>query len=170
MSGAPLPKEELARLFEAARWAPSSGNSQPWRFVVAQREQPSFSSFFSLLTERNQSWCHNAAALIIVCGKTHRTASDGTERPSRLYAFDCGAAWMSLALQGTLMGLVVHAMEGFDHKKAKEVIHAPEHIDVLCMVAVGLPGDPAQLPENLQAGETPNQREPQTKLVFDSSF
>jgi nitroreductase len=170
MSGAPLPKEELDRLFEAARWAPSSGNMQPWRMVVARREQPAFAAFFDLLAGFNRVWCHRAAALVVVCGQTRRVAHDGSERAARLYAFDTGAAWMSLALQGTQQGLVVHGMEGFDHVKARDVVKAPEGVDVLCMVAIGLPGDPAQLPEDKQKGEAQNGRDPIEQHVFDSSF
>lgn len=170
MSGAPLPPEELARLFEAARWAPSSGNMQPWRFVVARREQPAFKDFHDLLLGFNKDWTANAAALVVVCGQTRRVAHDGSEKPARLYAFDTGAAWMSLALQGTLQGLVVHGMEGFDNVKAKEVVKAPDGVDVLCMVAIGLPGDPAVLPEEKRKGEAPNDRDPQSKHVFDSHF
>ncbi len=170
MSGAALPTEELNRLFEAARWSPSSGNMQPWRFVVARREQPAFARFADLLMDFNKDWCLQAAALVVVCGQTRRVASDGSQKPARLYAFDTGAAWMALALQGTQQGLVIHAMEGFDQKKAAEVVNAPEGIDVLCMVAIGLPGDPSSLPEAKQAGELPNDREPIEKHVFDSSF
>ena len=170
MSGAPLPQEELDRLFEAARWAPSSGNMQPWRFVVARRDTPAFTDFHNLLLGFNQDWTSRAAALVVVCGQTQRVAHDGSVKPARLYAFDTGAAWMALALQGTAQGLVVHAMEGFDNIKAKDVVKAPEGIDVLCMVAIGLPGDPALLPEDKRKGEAPNAREPITKHVLMNHF
>lgn len=170
MSGAPVSSAELNRLFEAARWAPSSGNSQPWRFVVARADQPAFAELLPVLAEFNRAWCARASALIVVCTQTVRTAKDGTTSPARLAAFDAGAAWMSLALQGTQMGLVVHAMEGFDQAKASQVVKAPPGIDALCMVAVGVPGDPALLHEKQQSGELPNDREPITTRVFDSHF
>ena len=170
MSGAPVPLEELQRLFEAARWAPSSGNSQPWRFVVARREQPAFERFFALLDEGNQVWCKNAAALLVVCATTQRVAADGSVRPLATHAFDTGSAWMSLALQATQQGLVAHGMEGFDKVKAAEVVNVPDGVTVICMVAIGLPGDPADLPEGKRKIEHPNSRDPIEKHVFDSSF
>lgn len=170
MSGAPVPREELNRLFEAARWAPSSGNGQPWRFVFAERDQPAFSDFLALLAEFNRPWCTRAAALVVVCTNTQRAQPDGTKTPARLAAFDAGAAWMSLALQGSQQGLVVHAMEGFDHVKAREVIKAPDGVEALAMVAIGLAGDPALLHEKQRPGEAPNGREPITTRVFNSHF
>lgn len=167
MSGAPLPRAELTRLFEAARWAPSSANQQPWRFVVAARDTPEFEPVFSLLAPFNQEWCARAAALVVVCADTVRVTSTGEKAVRRLAAFDAGAAWMSLALQGSEMGLVVHAMEGFDHVRARSVIAVPDGIEVLAMVAVGMPGDPSALSEKHRAGEQPNGREPlETRLFF----
>jgi nitroreductase len=167
MSGAPLPRAELMRLFEAARWAPSSGNQQPWRFVLAERDTPSFDAVFSVLAPFNQEWCARAAALVVVCTDTVRVAATGEKAVRRLAAFDAGAAWMSLALQGSAMGLVVRGMEGFDHVRARDVLAAPEGIDVLAVVAVGLPGDPGLLAEKHRAGEQPNAREPaETRVLF----
>jgi nitroreductase len=167
MSGAPLPRAELLRLFEAARWAPSSGNQQPWRFVLAERAAPAFAEVFSLLHPSNQEWCVRAAAFVVVCTDTVRVTSTGEKTVRRLAAFDAGAAWMSLALQGSAMGLVVHAMEGFDHVRAREAVAAPDGVDVLAIVAVGLPGDPAVLAEKNRGGEQPNTREPlATRVVF----
>ncbi len=170
MSGAPVAAAELNRLFEAARWAPSSSNSQPWRFVVAKNDQPAFVELLAVLAEFNRAWCARAAALVVVCTQTVRTAADGTTSPARLAAFDAGAAWMSLALQGRQMGLVVHAMEGFDHAKAAQLVRAPAGIDVLAVVAVGVPGDAALLHDKQRAGEARNGREPIATRVFDSHF
>lgn len=169
MSGAPLPASELWRLLEAARWAPSSGNQQPWRFVVAERETPGFEVIHATLAAGNQPWTARAAALIVVCAEVVRTTKEGQKVPRRLAAFDAGAAWMSLALQGSLMGLVVHAMEGFDHAACKAAVAAPADVDVLAVVAVGLPGDPALLSEEWQrkGDETPNLRFPiEERVVF----
>ncbi len=170
MSGAPLPTEELHRLFEAARWAPSSGNSQPWRFVVSRRDQESFASFFGLLDTGNQAWCHQAAALVVVCAASVRAAKDGSLKPLGTHAFDTGAAWMSLALQASQMGLVAHGMAGFDKVRAAEVVRVPDGVVVICMVAIGLPGDPAALPNDKLAIEHPNQRDPIEQHVFDGRF
>ena len=169
MSGAPLPRAELWRLLEAARWAPSSGNQQPWRFVVAEQGTPGFSAIHATLAAGNQPWSARAAAFIVVCAEVIRTTTEGQRAPRRLAAFDAGAAWMSLALQGSQQGLVVHAMEGFDHIACKGAVHAPADVDVLAVVAIGLPGDPTHLTEEWQrkGDETPNLRFPiEERVVF----
>lgn len=172
MSGATLPREELWRLLEAARWAPSSGNQQPWRFVVAEQGDPAFSAIHGTLAAGNLPWTTRAAAFIVVCAETVRTTKEGGKAPRRLAAFDAGAAWMSLALQGSEMGLVIHAMEGFDHVACKAVVAAPADVDVLAVVAVGLPGDPALLLEEWQqkGDTTPNQRFPVADHVVFGRF
>lgn len=170
MSGAPVPAAETNRLFEAARWAPSSGNSQPWRFVVSHKEQPSFPAFFDLLVEGNRAWCQQAAALIVVCAASTRVGADGSVRPMACHAYDTGAAAMSLMLQATQQGLVAHAMEGFDKGRAALLVKAPAGVVVLCMIAVGLPGAPATLSDGLRAIESPNQRDAIEQHVFDGCF
>jgi nitroreductase len=166
MSGAPLERELLERLFEAARWAPSSGNNQPWRFVYAIAGTPHFDGFFQLLNEGNQAWCKRAGALIIVTSKNTRESG----KPSRTHSFDTGAAWMSLALQGSAMKLVVHGMEGFDYDKAAEHVHLPPEHTVECMIAVGYPGRLEDLPEKQQAREQPNDRKSISAFIFEASF
>lgn len=166
MSGAPLSKEELQRLFEAARWAPSSGNNQPWRFTYAVAGTPSFARFFELLAEGNRPWCARAGALIVVASKEARESG----KLARTHSFDTGAAWMSLALQGTLMGLVVHGMEGFDYERAREVIGLPSGHRVECMVAAGHPGAVDDLPEPYRGREAPNDRKPIDELAFEGTF
>src|SRR6185437_5585799 len=104
MNGEPLDNAELMRLFEAARWAPSTYNEQEWRFLYAPRDTPHWPAFFGLLMEANQAWCHRAAVLIVVL--SHKVfARDG--RPNPVHTFDSGAAFENLALQGAAMGLVV---------------------------------------------------------------
>ncbi len=115
MTGDPVSEAELLRLFEAARWAPSCANSQPWRFVYARAGTPHFNRVFELLSEGNRPWCARAGALIVVLSK--KTFDDGRTSPT--HSYDTGAAWMSLALQGSAMGLVVHGMAGFDYNRAR---------------------------------------------------
>jgi len=167
MSGAPLPREEVLRLLEAARWAPSSGNQQPWRFVVCEQGTEAFSRVHRLLAAGNQPWAARAAAFVVVCTETVRTSAKGERAPRRLAAFDAGAAWMAMALQGQAQGLVVHCMEGFDHVACKAVVGAGDDIDVLVVVAVGLAGDTHLLTEQWQrdGDATPNQRRPLTESV-----
>jgi nitroreductase len=120
LSGEALNKEELYLLFEAARWAPSSYNNQPWRFLYAMRNTDPWNTFFNLMVEANQMWAKNAAALVVVISKK---TFDFNGKPSITHTFDAGAAWQNIALQGSLRGLVVHGMQGFDYDRAKEVLH-----------------------------------------------
>ncbi|MGH7802401.1 MAG: nitroreductase family protein, partial [Thermodesulfobacteriota bacterium] len=116
MSGEEISEDELMSLFEAARWAPSSYNNQPWRFLYARRNTKNWELFFNLMTEGNKIWAKKAAALIVIASKK---TFDYNGSPSRTHSFDAGAAWQNLALQGSLQGLVVHGMQGFDYDKAR---------------------------------------------------
>ncbi len=161
-----MTRADLMRLFEAARWSPSAGNSQPWRFVYAIAQTPDFDAFLDLLDPGNREWCVRAGALLLV---TARTVSE-QGRPLPSHAFDTGAAWMSLALQGAAMGLVVHAMGGFDSGRARERCQVPQDHAVLCMVAVGHPGRSEDLPDRLRAREAPTPRQPIGDRVFAGRF
>ncbi len=156
MSGAALDEATLFRLFEAARWAPSSGNSQPWRFAYAIQGREEFARFFECLDAGNQAWCQRAGALLVVASKM--VSERG--RPLRNHAFDTGSAWVSLAFQASAMGLVAHGMGGYDVEKAKTAVSLPADHEVQCMVALGYPGDVALLPEKDRAREMPNDRQP----------
>lgn len=166
MSGEPLSDEELARLFEAARFAPSAGNSQPWRFLYAPAKSAEFEQFFSFLNPRNQEWCVRAGALLVVISKT----TFGADRPSPTHAFDTGAAWMSLALQGSRMGLVVHGLGGFDAEAARAGLGVPADHAIQCMVALGKPGRLEDLPESFRAREQPSERNPSSSFAFRGRF
>jgi nitroreductase len=163
MNAETITDEELYSLFEAARWAPSSYNNQPWRFFYAKRDQDGWDELFSLLVPFNQSWAMNAAVLLVVVSKT--TFDDGS--PSLTHSFDTGAAWQNLALQGSANGLVVHGMQGFDYEKAKTVLALDETYVIEMMVAIGKPADPKNvLPEALQEHEIPSGRKPFSRFVF----
>ncbi len=164
MSARPIDPQELMSLFEAARWAPSSNNNQPWRFVYGRRDTPHWDPLFKLLNEHNQMWVKNAAALIYVISKK---TFDQSGKPSRTHSFDAGAAAMNLSLQGHLRGWVVHGMEGFNYDRAREVLEVTEGFDVEAAFAVGLPGDPTALPRALQARELPSERKPLSQSVFE---
>ena len=167
MSGEPIDERELMRLFEAARWAPSTYNEQEWRFLYARRDSPHWPAFFDLLMEANQAWCGNAAVLMVVL--SHKVfTKDG--RPNPVHTFDAGAAFENLALQGAAMGLVVHGMAGFDRAKARTTLGVPDDYDVEAMVAVGHPGDPAKLPPQLQAREVPSGRKPIAEIAREGPF
>jgi nitroreductase len=167
MSGGLIEEETLLTLFEAARWAPSSNNNQPWRFLYARRETEFWPLFLDLLTEGNRIWAIRAAVLIVIISKM---SFDFNDKPSRTHSFDAGAAWENLALQGALKGLVVHAMQGFDYDRAKEVLDIPDGYQVEAMVALGKPGLKEDLPENLREREFPSGRKNLVDLVAEGLF
>jgi nitroreductase len=167
MSGEPIDERELAVLFEAARWAPSSGNAQPWRILYARRDTNAWPTFFGLLVPSNQVWAQRAAAL---CVFISRHVFERNGRPSVTHAFDTGAAWENLALQGTLRGYVVHGMEGFDYERARAELAIPQEFQVLAMIAIGRPGAKEDLPEHLQKRESPNDRRPLAQTVCEGKF
>ena len=166
MSGEEITEAALFPLLEAARWAPSSNNNQPWRFLYARRNTPYWDTFFNLLAETNQIWAKNAAVLLVVISKT--TFDSG--KPSRTHSYDAGAAWGSLALQGSQSGLVVHGMQGFDYDKAKEVLQIPDDYQVEAMIAVGKKGNKEELPAYLQEREFPSTRKTISAIVMEGSF
>lgn len=167
MSGQAIDDKELLALFEAARWAPSSYNNQPWRFFYAKKETIYWKNFFDLLVPFNQSWCCNASALVIIASKKN---FEYNNQPSRTHEFDCGAAWMSLALQGAMAGLVVHGMEGFDYDKALKVVELSDDYQIHAMCAIGLPGDKKILPVPLQEKEEVSMRKPFSEIIFEGPF
>jgi nitroreductase len=167
MSGEEIPHDELLVLFEAARWAPSSYNNQPWRILYARRSSEHWPLFFDLLAEPNKRWAGRAAALLLFVSKT---TLDRDGSPSITHSFDTGAAWATLALQGSLRGLVVHGMQGFDYAKAKTALEIPDGFRVEAMAAVGRPGDPAALPDDLRQRETPNDRRKLTATICEGPF
>ncbi|NIT14839.1 MAG: nitroreductase, partial [Candidatus Dadabacteria bacterium] len=116
MSGEAVTREELMPLFEAAKWAPSSFNNQSWRFLYSLKGSETWDTYFGLLMEGNQGWVKNAGALVVIISKT---IFDYNGKPTKTHAFDTGAAWMSFALQGSINGLVIHGMQGFDYERAK---------------------------------------------------
>lgn len=166
MAGQSMEDNELMALFEAARWAPSSYNEQPWRFLYAKRDTPQWEKFFNLLVPFNQEWCKNGAALVVICSKN----------PSMLgglnstHSYDAGAAWQNLALQGHMKGLVVHGMGGFDREKARTVLQIPEDYTVEAMAVIGKPGDPKNLPDYMQTNEKPSGRKDMKEIVCEGMF
>lgn len=167
MSGESISERELMTLFEAARWAPSSYNGQPWRFVYARRESRAWDSFCALLDDFNRGWAPKAAALIVVV--SHKVF-DWDGKPSRTHSFDAGAAWQNLALQGSKMGLVVHGMEGFDYVRAREALRVPDAFAVEAMVAVGRRASAEVLDQELREMESPSDRRPLSEIALEGSF
>lgn len=167
MTGEEISDAELMSLFEAARWAPSSYNNQPWRFIYAKRNTTYWKKFFSLMVEFNQGWAQNAAALVVVISKK---TFDHNGNPSRTHSFDAGAAWENLALEGSHRGLVVHGMEGFDYDKAQKELGIPQDYCVEAMIAIGKHAPKESLPDALQEREVPSQRKPLKEIVMEGMF
>lgn len=167
MTGESLNQDEINTLFEAARWAPSTYNEQEWRFLYARRETPQWQTFFDLLVEGNRAWCRNAAMLVVIVA--HKVfAKNG--KPNPVHIFDVGAAFENLALQGSVMGLVVHGMQGFDFAKAGSLLNVPEDFAIAAMFAVGRPAEPGTLPEGLREREKPSDRKPISQIICEGQF
>jgi nitroreductase len=167
MSGEAIAEHDLMVLFEAARWAPSSYNNQPWRILYARRDSEHWPLFLDLLVQSNRIWAEKAAALLLFLSKT---TFDHNGKPARTHSFDTGAAWENLALQAMLRGYVAHGMQGFDYERARTDLKVPDEYQVEAMVAIGKPGSKDFLPEKLQAMETPNDRRPLARSVCEGPF
>lgn len=167
MAKEPISEQELRSLFEAARWAPSSSNSQPWVFLYAKNGSNHWETFFNLLVPFNQLWCKNAAVLGVI---SSLKISPKTGKKLETHSFDTGAAWENLALQGSALGLVTHGMQGFDYELARKSLHIPDTYQVEAMFAVGKKGSIDALPEDLQKREAPSQRKKIEEFVFEGPF
>ena len=167
MSGAAIETTQLMTLLEAARWAPSTYNEQEWRFLYATRDGEHWKTFFDLLVSQNQEWCKEAAALIVVVSAKNMS-EDG--EPNPVHAFDAGLATENLLLQAAALDLVGHAMAGFDQDAAREKLSVPDDFAVQAMIAVGLPGDPSKLPEEMQKMEMPSSRKPLSEIAAEGPF
>lgn len=166
-----ITEQELFSILEAARWAPSSYNSQPWRFVFARRGTPHWDKLLGLLNDFNRSWAEKSSALVIVLSKTTFAVPGSTEeKPSPTHSFDAGSAWGYLALQASLSGWHAHGMAGFDKEKTRTELAIPENIAIEAAIAIGKIGDKAMLPADLQEKETPSPRLPLTALVSEGTF
>ncbi|MCY1668053.1 nitroreductase family protein [Rhizobium sp. SL86] len=163
--------DDLLGLLEAARWAPSGLNAQPWRFVYSFRGEPQFDALIAALWEGNRGWAQHAAALIAITTKTTLVLPGSeTEVPNPGHAFDAGAAWSHFALQAHLNGWSTHAMGGFDPAKAAAALKMPEGYAMQVVIAVGRRADADQLPEALRGRESPSPRRPVLDLAFHGTF
>ena len=159
-------EDDLASLFEAARWTPSSFNVQPWRFLYAMNGDENWSTFFGLLGEFNQMWAKDAGALIVVLSK--KTNDEG--KPNVTSSFDTGSAWMSLALQARMKNFIAHGMAGFDYEKARKILNVQDDYNVEAMLAIGTQGDVENLHERMQKSEKPNERKHVKEFAFRGGF
>ncbi len=162
----PVTEDHVLTLIEAARWAPSASNLQPWRFIYAIKGEPEFDTLLSLLIPFNEGWAKNAGALVFI---TSVTSFDG-QRQNLTNSFDAGAAWMSLALQAQSMGLVAHGMAGIEYEKAPLVLELSPLLKVEAAVAIGYQGDVSTLADFLQPREAPSDRQPLDTMAFKGKF
>lgn len=170
-SAEPIAEADLLTMLEAARWAPSSYNSQPWRFAYARRDTPHWQTFLDLLVPFNRSWAQQASALfILISNSLMRPPGADKEVPSPTHSLDAGTASGYFALQAHRMGWHTHGMVGFDKERAFAELNVPKGYTVEAAYAVGRIGDASTLPEPLKAREHPSGRLPLTDLAFEGSF
>jgi nitroreductase len=158
--------EQIQSLFEAARWAPSASNLQPWLFVYAH-EPESLERVRPIVRDGNRRWADQAPLLVFVFARRH----DAKGNANHLAAYDTGAAWMSLALQASKLGLVAHAMGGIHHDRAYAILGVPsDEYEALVGIAIGKRGGADQLPEDLRARESPSPRRAIREFAFPGAF
>lgn len=157
---------DLRTIFEAARWAPSSYNEQPWRFLVGHRNSETYREIFDALVPSNQDWAKSAPVLILGVTKTRFSHNDS---PNNYAAHDLGAAMAFMALQAAALGLAAHQMAGFDWVKARESFAIPEIYAMGSVMAVGYLGELDELPERFQAQEqSPRSRKPLSEIILSA--
>ena len=165
----PVEPGKLKRLFEAARWAPSSNNEQPWRFLVATRDnQSDYEKLFGCLSEGNSKWVFRVPVLMLSVASLF-FEDDG--KPNRHALHDTGMAVENLVLQATALGLQAHQMAGYDVDKARRECQIPSGFEPVAMIAIGYPGDPSILPDYLRQREVkPRERQPIGDFVLSASW
>ena len=167
----PISEPDLLTILEAARWAPSSFNAQPWRFIFARRDTPDWENFLNLLLPNNRVWAKDASALVIlISNRFMRKPGEDVDVPSSTHSFDAGTASGYLALQANKIGFFVHGMAGFDKERTLTELHIPKEFHAEAIYAIGKLGDPSKLPEALRAREHPSLRLPLTELAFEGAF
>lgn len=162
-------KEDLGSLLEAARWAPSCFNDQPWSFVVATRDEPeALARLQSCLVDANKAWATDAPVLML---SVARTSFAHNGKPNRHAAHDVGLAVGGLCAQAQALGLVVHQMAGYDAERARELLGVPDGHEPMAMIAVGYEGEAERLDEQLRERElAPRQRKPLSEVAFAGRF
>ncbi len=166
-----MPRSELMTMLEAARWAPSAYNIQPWRFVHAMRQDAYWDDFVGLLDPFNARWARNASALIFLLSDRFMPAREsGPATPSSTHAFDAGAAWAQLALQATMLGYQAHAMAGIMRDEVRTKLAVPDNFEIEIAIAVGHQASPASLPGGLREREVPSTRLALDQIAFAGRF
>lgn len=167
----PMPLADLHTMLEAARWAPSAHNLQPWHFIVSRRDDDYWQGHLDLLHPFNAGWACQASALLFLVSQAITPArDDAPPQPSRTHSFDAGAAWAQLALQATALGYQAHAMAGIDFDRAPKALAIPDTHRLEIAVAIGRQADADQLPPALRAREQPSTRRSLEDIVSQGVF
>lgn len=154
-----VPEDVLMSVLEAARWAPSAMNSQPWRFIIARTKEDR-EKFHSFIKEGNRKWCEKAPVLVAII----------SDKNVKSHVFDSGASWGYLSLQATKNGLITHPMAGFEQDQARVALQVPDDFDIQLIVAIGYQGEKEALPAELQEREHPSSRKPVSELIFEGEY
>ncbi len=161
---------DLDVILEAAGWAPSAFNGQPWTFLYAHRGDENWDRFVSMLVPANQSWAKDASALVFVVSDRLMRKDSGETSPNHSHSFDAGAAWALAALQALAMGYHTHGMTGIQFAKAEAELNIPEDHRLEAAFVVGRQGPKENLPEALQAREAPSGRKPVSEIARAGNF
>lgn len=170
--GSSLGKTDVMRLLEAARWAPSAFNSQPWRFLYSLRDDAHWGRFLNILLPANREWAARSSAIVFVLSDGYRRDESGAViEPAYSSSFDTGAAWGQMALQAVHVGLHTHAIAGLDYEAAQRDLAVPDGMKVEIAVAVGrICSGQGMLSEALQEREMPSDRRKLASLAFAGPF
>lgn len=169
--GSKIDDADLFTLFEAARWAPSAFNQQPWRFVYAHRESADWERFLGLLIPFNAMWARHASVLLYILSDTLiQLRRDSAPSVSHSHSFDAGAAWALLALQAMRLGLRTHGMTGVDFNRARTELSVPAQFRIEAAIAIGRAGDISKLPPELQSREAPSGRRGVEEIAMQGGF
>jgi nitroreductase len=167
--GSAISDADLHTILDAARWAPSAFNYQPWRILYSVRDDANWETFLSLLIPFNQGWAQNASALVVFVSDTLMQGPQGSSE-SHSHSFDTGAAWAQLGLQAVKLGFHAHGMTGIDFDKIREKLNVPPHFRIEAAAAIGRKADPSVLPEGLRAKEVPSDRKALGEIAFAGPF
>lgn len=169
-TGESMSHDALMTILDAARWAPSASNYQPWRFIYGHRGSEAFDGLLRLLDDGNQAWAKDVSVLVFVISDTLRRGPDGTSRASRSHSFDAGAAWAMLAMQATMSGYLAHGMGGLDYERAQRELDIPADYRIEAAIGIGRLTDLNTLQDEWRQREVPNSRKPLTSLIFEGRF
>ena len=164
--GQPVSPADLATMLDAARWAPSAYNYQPWTILYALNGDENWDAFLSALVPFNQDWAKNGSVLMYFVSDTLMGPDEQSLAPSHSHSFDTGAAWAQLGLEAARLGYHAHGMTGVDFDKAREVLGLPDRYRIEAAAAIGRRAPAETLPEGLRGGEVPSGRKPLDQIAY----